>query len=285
MSATKEVTSPSIKKLGVIAGSGALPHKLINACQALCIEVFIIGFHGQTSDLLFQGHDHILVKLGQAGKVLDALRARQIQDLVLIGSIKRPSFIDLKPDLKAAKFFARFGYKALGDSGLLSALRVFLEEEGMRVHGVHKFCPDLLVKEGNYSTVVPTDDQFDDIKIGVNAALDLGAKDIGQACIVRDGEVVEREDASGTDAMLKRYMKHHGSSGVLVKLCKPQQDEDLDLPTIGPKTIENAAKAGVSGIVMHAGKSLMVDEEHVVQLANDHKIFVIGVDPKEYTKV
>ena len=281
MSAAKETLIPSISKLGILAGGGALPQKLIDACADQGINVFIVGFEGQTDARLLSAHDHISVKIGQAGKVINALRHHGITDLVLIGSIKRPSFKEMKPDLKAAKFLMRHGYKALGDSGLLSALRTLLEDEGFQVHGIHHFAPDLLVQAGVIGAYKPSEKDWADIRVGIETALDLGRQDLGQACAVRDGRVLDREDAAGTDAMLKRLEGQGNTGGVLVKLCKPQQDLDLDLPTIGLRTVENAIQAGLVGIVVHAGKSLMVDSEQLKDLADRHKVFVIGVNPDE----
>ena len=108
----------------------------------------------------------------------------------------------------------------------------------------------------------------------------LGRLDIGQSAIVEDGIVLGLEAAEGTDKLIKRCKsyKKKPKGGVLVKTCKPQQDKDLDLPTIGPDTVELCAEAGLNGIALHAHHSLLLDIEKVKDLANKHKLFVSGIE-------
>ena len=104
--------------------------------------------------------------------------------------------------------------------------------------------------------------------------------DIGQAAIVESGAVIGVEAVEGTDALIARCaeLKKKDKGGVLVKSCKPQQDKDLDLPTIGPETVEACAKAGLNGIAVHAHQSLITDIDAVRRLADQHKMFVIGIE-------
>ena len=112
-----------------------------------------------------------------------------------------------------------------------------------------------------------------DISFGVQEACALGEQDIGQAVIVKDGQVVAKEDKHGTNAMIEMY----GQEGaILVKMCKPQQDHDLDLPTIGSKTVHACAEKGIVGIVGHAGHMLMAEQQEVPDLAAQYGIFLLG---------
>lgn len=272
------------QKIGILAGAGDLPEALMQACDQQNIETFIIAFEGQTPEALTEGRAYKRLRLGQAEKILSALRAQDIHDLVLIGSIRRPSLKELMPDLKAARLFARLKLNSGGDNDVLSALRLILEEEGFTVHGAHRFMPDLLAPVGAVGRFDITSKDKDDILRGVGVVRNLGALDVGQAAIVQDGIVLGVEGAEGTDGLIARCKNLHrkGRGGVLIKLCKPQQDEDLDLPTIGPATVEAAIEAGLRGIVVHAGKSLLVDAERVAMLADKHKIFVSGIRPEDY---
>ena len=271
-------------KIGIIAGGGTLPQKLADACKALNIDVFVVGFEGQSDEAFLASQDHIKAKLGQVGKIMKAFKKRGIRDLVLIGSIERPSFSELIPDLKAAKFLASTGFKAMGDSDLLSALRRFLEDEGFKVHGVQTFMPELLTPEGTLTKTEPSKDDLIDIKRGVEVLKEMSALDIGQAIVVQEGLVLGVEAIEGTSALIKRCgdLKRKGRKGVLVKLCKEQQDVSLDLPTIGVKTIKAVKEAGFGGIIVHAGKSLISDKEELVSFANAHHLYIVGIDPKTY---
>jgi DUF1009 family protein len=102
----------------------------------------------------------------------------------------------------------------------------------------------------------------------------LGQADLGQAVVVRAGQVVGAEDASGTDALIARA---GGAGGVLIKAKKPQQERRADLPTIGPQTVANAAAAGLSGIAVEAGHSLIIERTQVIAAADATGLFVVGV--------
>ncbi len=281
MPAEEEIKKPEIKKLGIIAGGGGLPEKILCACDKKGIEPFIVGFDGQTDPALLEDRRYILTRLGAGGHIIKTLKAHGIRDLVLVGSIRRPTFSELRPDLRAAAFFAKVGLKALGDDGLLSALRRELENEGFKLHGAHEFAQELLMPAGVLSFVKPRKQDLVNIERGMTVAKTLGALDVGQSVIVQEGIVLGVEGVEGTDELIKRCAayKREGPGGVLVKCAKPQQDHDLDLPTIGPDTILNASKTGLSGVAVEAGAAILLNVEDVVELANRHKIFVIGIKP------
>ncbi len=267
--------SEKIKTLGIIAGGGDLPRLVLNACVGHGIEPFVVALEGQAEAGSVEGMPHIWVPLGKAGRIIKALKSRNISDLVLIGSLGKPSFSALKPDLKAALFVAKYGYKSLGDDRLLKSLREFLEREGFHVHGAHDFVPGLLTPEGVLGTV-GCEKYQDDIRLGVESALEWGAADRGQSVLVCDGEVVAREGRAGTDAMIREF---GCEGGIMVKMCKPGQDKDLDLPTIGLKTIENAVATKLAGIVVHAGESFFLQRDEAIAKANEAGLFVVGIKP------
>ena len=262
--------SAPLQKIGILAGGGIVPQVVTDSCCAQGMEVFVIGFEGQADTRIA----NVMCRLGAAGKAIKTLKAQNIQDLILIGSIRRPSLMDLRPDWVATKFLMTHGYSALGDDAILTKLREFLEERGFRVHGVHQVVPDLLTPEGVLGAV-STEGHEENIRIGMKAAQNLGRRDIGQAVIVRDGNVIAEEDLAGTDTMIRSV---DAEGGVLVKMCKPQQDPDLDLPTIGLETIQNAVKAGIVGIAVQAGASLFVQRNEALKLADEAGVFVVGVD-------
>ncbi|QQG35344.1 MAG: UDP-2,3-diacylglucosamine diphosphatase LpxI [Micavibrio aeruginosavorus] len=286
MSATEKSslkTETGIERLGVIAGTGRLPARLLAACDHAGIDVFVVGFEGQTDKGLYKDRQFMNTRIGAAGTIINTLKAHDIRDLVMIGAIKRPTLMDLKPDLRTARFFAKVSLRALGDDGLLKAMKGELEREGFRIHGVQKFAHDLLASEGALGRYKPARHDWPDIRRGIEVLRALGAMDVGQSTIVQDGVVLGIEATEGTDELIRRcgaYRKK-GNSGVLVKLAKPGQDETLDLPTVGPETIRLCAEAGLIGIVLEAGRSLIVEPEDVAELANKHRIFVVAIKPDE----
>ncbi|MDO4184595.1 MAG: UDP-2,3-diacylglucosamine diphosphatase LpxI [Rhodospirillales bacterium] len=273
------------KKLGIIAGGGTLPRRLIHYCQETGRNFFVLAIEGNAlPDLVDDSIPHLWLRMGQAGTGLKRMAQEGVEEIVMIGTIRRPSFKDLVPDWKTTAFFAKVGPKALGDDGLLRAVIKEIEAEKMRVVGIQEVMSDLLAKPGIVTKKKPSKADIIDIKRGVGVAFELGKLDVGQSVVVQEGLVLGVEGIEGTDELIKRCggYKRNSSGGVLVKLRKPQQDMRIDLPTIGTRTIENAKASGLNGVAVHAGNTLIVDEEEVIKTANKLGMFIIGIEPGEY---
>ncbi len=270
------------RKLGIIAGGGSIPALLVRHCQEQGRDFFVLAIEGNADKSFFSGDiPHQWIRIGQAGTGFKRLAEEKVQDVVMIGTIRRPSFFDLMPDLRTTAFFAKIGTKALGDDGILRALVKEIESEGMAVKGVHEVMPDILVKSGVLGKHKPDKQALADIERGIEVAAELGKLDVGQAVVVQQGLVLGVEGIEGTDELIRRCQdyKRKGVGGVLVKLRKPQQDMRIDLPTIGTRTVERAHETGLRGIAVHAGNGLIVDETEVIKLADKYGLFVIGVTP------
>ena len=183
---------------------------------------------------------------------------------MLVGPVRRPSLLDLRPDAEGARLLARIGRAAFaGDDGLLAAVVRVLGEEGFRVVGAHEILTEAVGPRGLLDARPAPDAQaLADIARGVAVARALGAVDVGQGCVVQQGIVLAVEAIEGTDAMLARAaaLRRPGPGGVLVKLVKPGQDRRADLPTIGAGTIARrrrgrAAGGGLRGRRHHAGRA------------------------------
>ena len=272
----------SNRKLGIIAGGGTIPAMLVRHCLEQGRDFFVLAIEGNADKTFFSGDiPHQWIRIGQAGTGFKRFAEEKVQDVVMIGTIRRPSFFDLVPDLRTTAFFAKIGTKALGDDGILRALIKEIEAEGMTVKGVHEVMNDLLVKQGIMGKHKPDKQAKEDIRRGIEVATELGKLDVGQAVVVQQGLVLGVEGIEGTDELIRRCggYRRKGDGGVLVKLRKPQQDMRIDLPTIGTRTVERAKEAGLRGIVVHAGNGLVVDEADVIKLADKYGLFVMGVNP------
>ncbi len=267
-------------KIGILAGGGGLPLRVAEACRSQNREVFAVVFDGQGDAAAFADRDiaHSVVRLGAAGKTIVTLRDQRCDILVMAGTIRRPSVKDLRPDLWAVKFLAKSGAAALGDDGMLRALIGALEKEGFEVVGADAFLPDLLMPQGPLGRMT-AEAYAADVEIGIHAARRLGAKDQGQAVVVRDGTVIAEEDARGTDAMLQTLAAAKNAGGVLCKTLKPSQERRADLPTVGALTVENAHRAGLHGIAVEAGNAFLMDADETQRAADSLGLFVVGVQP------
>jgi DUF1009 family protein len=267
--------------LGLIAGGGDLPVRLIDAARRTGRGIYVIAIDKQ-ADLppeSLAGVPHERVRLGAAGKMLDLLRTAGVRDVIFAGRVKRPSLLSLMPDARAAKFLAKIASKALGDDGLLRAVVAEMEGEGFRVLGPHELLDDLLMPRGQLGGIAPDDSAWADIRHGLRIARGIGALDVGQAVVVQQGLVLGVEAIEGTDALLARCgeLKREGQGGVLVKAKKPDQERRVDLPAVGRRTVEGAAKAGLRGIAVEAGQALLLDRDGVIAAADRLGLFVVGI--------
>ncbi len=261
-------------KLGIVAGGGALPHKLIAHCRAQGTDVFVMGIEGHVDEPSLKNLPHTILRIGLAGQMIKMLKDKGYMDIVIIGSVKRPKLLEMRPDMRTLSFFARLGLKALGDDGLLKAVRKDLERDGFTLHAIQDLMPDILMPRGVLGRVVPNDDQYEDIRLGINACMDIGEADIGQSVVVMGGDVIGTEDSDGTNALIKRCPT---KGAILVKCAKPQQDRKLDMPTLGPDTVRLCAELGYAGIAAEQGGVLMVDRDAMITCANQANLFLVGV--------
>ena len=265
------------RKLAILAGRGPLPAQVAAAALAQGAEVFVLAFEGETEPDLVRDLPHRWVPLGAVGRAIDALRAAQVEEVVLIGGVRRPSLASL--DRRGMQLLARLGLRRHGDDQLLRLIVGELEREGFRVVGADTLIGEVLATEGPMTVLAPDADAMRDIALGVEVAARLGDLDIGQAAIVQQGLVLGVEAVEGTDALIARCagLKRAGRGGVLVKVKKPRQERRADLPTIGPQTVRLAAETGIAGIAVQADHCLIVDRTEVVAAADGAGLFVIGV--------
>jgi hypothetical protein len=239
-----------------------------------------LALEGEADPAMLAEVPHAWCRIGAAATGLDLLRANGVDALVLAGGVKRPSVAALRPDWRAAKFFARIGLRALGDDGLLSAVIKELEREGFAVIGAERLLDSgAVMPEGRVGTLGPDPVARADIEHGLRVARAIGGLDIGQSVVVQQGMVLGVEAIEGTDALLRRCgaLRREGPGGVLVKIEKPGQERRVDRPVIGPQTVAGAAAAGLRGIAAEAGAVLILDREAVAKAADAAGIFVVGI--------
>jgi DUF1009 family protein len=283
------MTEPSNppRTLGILAGGGPLPGRVAAAAAAAGRSVFIIGLEGFAERSVIAPWPHVFRRMGAVRGIFGALREHGCQDLVLIGPVRRPSFLDVRPDAEGAKMLARIGRAAFaGDDGLLSAIIRIFGEEGFRVIGAHEILHEALGPRGLLSRASPDANAMADIARGIAVTRAMGSVDVGQSCVVCAGVVIAAEAVEGTDAMLARCgalidgLDIAKPAGVLVKSVKPGQDRRADLPTIGPETIRHAADAGLAGVAYDAGGTILAEREACIARADETGLFLLGFDPE-----
>jgi DUF1009 family protein len=266
-------------KLCIVAGGGQLPKLLIEACREAGRDFFVLALRGQADPEIVDQVPHEWIRMGAAGQGFTILKKQGIKQLVMAGRVRRPSLLDLRPDLRVIKFFAKLGRKGIGDDGLLRAVIDEVEAEGYEVIGAHEVLPRLNAEEGPLGSVIPDEQAEDDIHRGIAVLSALSDVDIGQAVVVQQGIVLGVEAVEGTDALIERCkeLKRDGLGGVLVKFSKLGQETRVDMPTIGCETIRHVAEAGLRGIAVGAGSTIILDVDELVRAADDVGVFVVGV--------
>ncbi len=268
--------------LGIIAGGGGVPSIVARAAEAAGRPVVVFGLVGE-ADLDIESFHHHWLRWGEIGRLFDLLSREQVGEVVICGAVNRPDFSAIRVDLGAVLSLPKIlSLMVGGDDTVLKNVVRFLEDRGYRVIGAHQVAPELVGGNGNLGRYKPNDDAEIDIAKGVEASLTLGRLDIGQAVIAISGRVVAVEGIEGTDELLQRVadlrkrgrLKAAHRSGVLVKAAKPQQDLRVDLPTIGPRTIEMAVAAGLAGIAVEAGRVMIVDRPATIAAADAARLFL-----------
>src|SRR6266496_3509451 len=274
--------------LAIICGGGSLPFAVADAVLRHGRRAVLFPLRGFGDPAAVERYPHHWIALGQFGRMCRLASAERCRDVVFIGNLIRPSLREIRLDWQTIRLMPRIArlYRG-GDDRLLSGIGRIFEEHGFRLLGAHEVAPEILVREGVMGKRRPSERDEADIATGLAVLAAMGPFDIGQAAVVASGHVIAVEAAEGTDAMLARVaeLRRLGRIrypvGVGVKAPKPGQDRRLDLPSIGPQTVAGVIRAGLAGLAVVAGGTIMAQPDAVVATADRGKIFVIGLpDPQ-----
>ena len=280
--AALDISSP----VGLIAAGGVMPFAVADSLAARGINPVLFALKGACDPVAVARFRHHWISVGQFGRATKLFRAENCRDLVFIGTLVRPALAELRLDWGTLRVIGRLltAFRG-GDDHLLSGIGRILEQDGFRMVGIKDVAPDLLMPEGCLTRAAPDPNAAADIAKGRDVLGALSPFDIGQAAVVIDGHVVAVEDIEGTDGLLARVARLRGEGrirarpgrGVLVKAPKSGQDLRFDLPTIGPRTIEGAAAAGLGGVAIVAGNTIVVEPQAMIDAADAAGVFVTGL--------
>lgn len=268
----------SAERLGVIAGGGKLPRLLIDTMRATGAEVRVVALKTLCDPQTPAGVVHRWLRLGQGGRMVDWLRQEGVARVVMAGRVVRPRLWQLWPDWPTFKFVVRHGYHGLGDNRLLEQFERTIARRGLSIVGALDLAPSLAAPGGPIAGPPIPDEMWPTVHTGIAGAVAHGAADLGQAVVAREGKIIAREERAGTDAMLAGLSGGRGRGGVLVKLPKPQQVLRLDPPVVGLSTLDHARDAGLSAVVLAAGRTLLLDRDGLGRVADEAAISVYGAD-------
>ena len=266
---------PALPKLGIVAGAGELPLQIARACERGSREFHVIAIDEFASPMP-QSFPHTRLKISKVGACLRALKRTACREVVFAGKFERPQGqVKIRPDWGGIAFLVRYlGVLGRSDDSLHRAFADLLSRHGFRVVSPLDANADLAARPGCLTAIEPNEAQKASFANALSLAKKHGATDEGQAVVVAGDVIVAREGRAGTDAMLAALSKTEAKDAILVKAMKPNQLPTIDPPAIGESTVVNAAKAGLAGILVEAGRSVIVDEERVRARANELGIFV-----------
>jgi DUF1009 family protein len=265
-----------MRRVGLIAGNGRFPILFAQTARAEGVRVVAVAHQGETPRELSSEVDAITwVKVGELGRMIRTFREAGIDQAVMAGGIRKSALLEhFAPDERGMQFLARL--PALGDDTLLRGLADELESEGIRIVESTLFLAAILTPVGPLTERVPSEDEWKDIRFGVEVAKGIGAWDIGQTVVVKSRIVLAVEAIEGTDATIRRAGR---PGAVVVKVSKPQQDMRFDVPAIGLETIPVCREAGVAVVALEAGKTLLLDRAALLLAAREAGLCLVGIEP------
>jgi UDP-2,3-diacylglucosamine hydrolase len=271
----------------VLAGSGQLPTQLVKHLERTGRDHRVLAFRGFASKDLCRRADTV-VDLLDLKAITSTLEAWHPDVVTLVGAVSRPGFSALLSAYSVLR--NRQEVKDVivrGDDQILRSAVMLLEERGHRVIGAHELAPDLIAPLAFGGRIAPNAEARQSIELGLDVLGALSSFDIGQATVVAGRRVLAIEGPEGTDRMLRRVrhqrqswfgMRRHREGGVVVKAAKRGQDLRVDMPAIGPRTVREAARAGLAGIAIGAGSTLVLDQEETLRTADRLGLFIRAVD-------
>ena len=270
-------------KIGLIAGGGDLPHEVVRDALGQGYEIYVAALRSfsEPSDFAVASDAFGFIEIRA---LIKRFKRENCSHVTFAGNVSRPNFSTLKPGIRDIPLLAKVVKAATkGDDGLLKFMVSLFENEGFEILAPQDICGSSLIEAGPLGKIKPTKEHRADSEKAMRVAELMGVEDIGQGAVVHKGLVLAVEAQEGTDKMLERVaaLPREICGGVLAKCLKPGQEARVDLPTIGVKTVELVAEAGMSGIVLVTGKAFVMNRAEVIKLADKNGIFIFGADPDE----
>jgi DUF1009 family protein len=284
-------TGPLNRRLAIVAGGGDFPLEVFHASLRQGFEPRFFALRGFSNRQISQHPASEPVDMLNPSALLASLHRFQPSGVVMAGHVSRPN-----PSLLLSAFSALRHQDELkqvlgeGDDHVLIRVIDLLEEQGLPVLGIDTVAPDLLCPQTVMTRSRPSPEEWVSIRTGLALLEQLSPFDCGQACIVQGQRILAIEGPEGTDATIRRVNTNKGwfrfsrqepTSKILVKTTKTVQDRRVDLPAVGPRTIQSCRKAGLAGLALGAGSVVIIDRERMIREADQAGLFIVGVGADE----
>ena len=266
-----------MEKLGILAGAGKLPVECARAAQQMGYEVYAVGLLRETDPEIAEfAADFQSISVGQLEAILNYLQSKDLHLITMIGKVTKELLFNgaVIPDVKMLQLIMSLPDRS--DDTIMMAFVRELARAGMQTFDQTALIRKLMPHRGTITKREPTEEERQDIEFGLLIAKELGRLDIGQTVVVKNRAVMALEAIEGTDACIIRGGKLANGGAVVAKVSKPQQDNRFDVPTIGYKTIESMIEAGATALAIEADKTLLVERDKVIALAEEKGITIVA---------
>jgi DUF1009 family protein len=268
------------EKLGLIAGNGQFPFKILQSARQQGIQIVVAAIKGETfSEIDSFGYPVHWLGLGELGKLVRLFRSEGVSKAIMAGQVKHVQiFGSSLPDLTMMRMLA--GLKSRNTDALIGGVSGVLAEAGITVVDSTVLLKPHIVSEGNLTRRGLSRSEKLDVKYGRPIAHQIASMDIGQTIAVRDQAVVAIEAMEGTDAVIRRAGALANKDNLtIIKVSKPEQDMRFDIPVVGLPTIETMIESGATALVIDATRTIVFDREKMVAVADSHQIAVVALPP------
>jgi hypothetical protein len=270
-------SSFTMQRYGLIAGNGRFPFLVLEGARRRGVEMVVAAIKEETAPEIEDYAQRVRwVSVGQLGKLIRFFKQEGVTHALLAGQVKHVRiFGPALPDLRMVKLLA--GLRQKNTDSLIGAVVQELEREGITVVDSTLFNQELLAPEGAITKRQPSKEEQENIAYGLSVAKEIARLDLGQTIVVKDRAVVAIEAMEGTDATIRRAAELvKGKPLTVVKVAKPTQDMRFDVPVIGQPTIETMIEARATALAITAHKTLLLDKDELLMLANKHRIVLVG---------
>lgn len=271
--------------IGLVACWGRFPLVIAEKAKEVGMPLVCVGLKGMADPRLEQvcTEFHWMSRLS-LGKVSRTFRNAGVERWTMAGKFHKKvlfqpwRWLSLLPDYRLARIWFNRKRSNNADDNLLLAVIEDMRRDGLECVSALELCPELLVAEGLLTKRKVSSSEMKDVDFGWTLAKQMGGLDVGQSVMVKDRAVLAVEAIEGTDLAILRAGDLCGkSSFVVVKVAKPKQDMRFDVPTVGPKTIESMIAAGAKVLAIEAGKTILIDEQMTINLANQHHLSILSI--------
>lgn len=262
--------------LGIIAGNGVYPRILASAARKAGVKKIVATAFTDETDPSIDQHVDLVewLRVGQLGRLLKFFREHKVHHAIMAGQIAPKNLFDLRPDVKALVVLAKL--KQRNAESIFTAIADELNKVDVDLLPATTFLEDDLAKSGLIAGAKLSRAEEGDVDLGWDVAKQMAKLDIGQTIIVKNGTVLAVEAFEGTNDAIKRGGALAREGAVMIKVAKPNQDMRFDVPVIGAETIKIAIEAKLRVIAVEAGKTLLLERDKVIDLAQRARISIVA---------